>query len=108
MKKAVSLVLFPTLALGIFVGINAFMSSASWNDEDRYNCDYYGDHWECNVADEEWDFLCWYVDDIGWSCRNESWESTMSCEEYWWGEWEEEWGWTYLSCEANYRCTENW
>jgi hypothetical protein len=29
MKKAVSLVLFPTLALGIFVGINAFMSSAS-------------------------------------------------------------------------------
>ena len=54
MKKSISLALFSTVTLAIFLGINAIIPKASWEENERYNCEYDWNQWYNCYEDEDW------------------------------------------------------
>ena len=111
MKKQVSLVLFPVLALGIFVGINAFMSSASWEWETRYDCVYnYDDNGGYNCyPDSEWEYDCSSSTSVCKKDVEDGDDIIINSCEWQYGESEWDWEWEeyeewYYYCKPKYDC----
>ncbi len=109
MKKSVSLALFSTVTLAIFLGINAFIPRASWEENEKYRCEYDWYQWYNCYEDEDWEFSCSWDEEKWWACSKDWWWSSMSCytQE---GEWEEEWliGDIYIYCTPEYSCVLEW
>lgn len=59
--KKLNLVLFPTLALAIFAGVNLFATGVSW-DAIKYDCNLEeGSSYYVCEEDSNWEYLCWGV-----------------------------------------------